>query len=206
MRIFLFAVFAIPFFVWGCFSVSESAVDDLESSSIQCQDNTDNDDDGLTDCGDPGCGQHDFCGDEDSDSNSQGGLETDSGEAADTDTQVGVEMESDIPGEGEECTIMIAGAIPMTGTCGKGDPCEGGYASELPVEMGATQDCLVGVDCCADTGQCVALKETLEAALGVTPSCKPETGNGACKQEEGLYNFQVGCPADTPNCCLEPLF
>lgn len=135
------------------------------------------------------------CGDDDD--NDSGTTDSDSGGDSDVDTEVA---------EGGECIIKIAGSIPATGICKKpADACEGGFSAALPVEAGASQNCAADLDCCSDTDQCEGLKEAVEPALQVTPICTPETGDGACEQDPGLYAFKVGCPSDKPVCCLTPM-
>ena len=139
------------------------------------------------------------CGDDDD--------EVDGGDTdVDTDTDADSDADGDKMKEGEACTIMIASAIPAMGVCMKEDDttCEGGFSAALPMEAGASQNCDTGLDCCSKTDQCEGLKAAVEPALGVIPACTPDTGDGACEQDPGLFNFKVGCPADF-TCCLTPI-
>lgn len=134
------------------------------------------------------------CGDDD---------DEDAGTDADTDTDTDSDSDSDadLVGPGGECAIMLVGSFPAYGVCANPtDACEGGFSASLPVDAAATHNCQAGLDCCSKIDQCEGLKETVEAALAVTPSCTAETGE--C---EAPISFKVGCPEAKPLCCLDPM-
>lgn len=129
-----------------------------------------------------------------------------------SDTSVDVEQETDTFDDFSTdfnagyCTIVIDSKIPISGYCVKTtETCEGGFSSELQPETRATHNCIEGLDCCAMTDECVGLREAIEPQLGLTSSCTPNSGDAACAQKPGLYNFSVGCDKSNPICCLVPV-
>jgi len=75
----LFMPVAVIISLYGCSDASEnsSSLDGMEISATQCQDDEDNDGDGLVDCNDPDCQGFVFCtdGGSDTDANTDGGAD-----------------------------------------------------------------------------------------------------------------------------------
>lgn len=149
-------IFLFAGFYWamsGCDDDSESAgVEGMEITSTQCQDDRDNDGDGLTDCADPECRDYIFCADNGGDSDTD--ADEDSDEDSDIDT-VDTEEGTAAKCWGSGCAVEDDGSLS----------CDSGSCSMF----------CEGIPCTCDGGSCI-----LECTGGASCDCAGDSCNFFC--------------------------